>query len=165
MNIPSGKPSLVRKKIIDALNRIGLVTFWWVKNVDTWEANCFLQGWSNGGWHMGRGIREKWNAARLAYQKWCHRRSLSSGYKVWLEHPHSFFHGSLGFSTKALQIWNSTWVMMNQQTRRLSKMPEVVRAEISPWFIENKAFEEEIPEKIYKLDTNAKFTNSNLKVI
>uniref|UniRef100_B9I2I3 Acyl-[acyl-carrier-protein] hydrolase n=1 Tax=Populus trichocarpa TaxID=3694 RepID=B9I2I3_POPTR len=57
----------------------------------------------------------------------------------------------------------STWVMMNQQTRRLSKMPEVVRAEISPWFIENKAFEEEIPEKIYKLDTNAKFTNSNLK--
>ncbi|KAL9372393.1 hypothetical protein Peur_034637 [Populus x canadensis] len=57
----------------------------------------------------------------------------------------------------------STWVMMNQQTRRLSKMPEVVRAEISPWFIENKAFEEEIPEKIYKLDTNANFTNSNLK--
>ncbi|KAL9334919.1 hypothetical protein Peur_072100 [Populus x canadensis] len=57
----------------------------------------------------------------------------------------------------------STWVMMNQQTRRLSKMPEVVRAEISPWFIENKAFEEKIPEKIYKLDTNAKFTNSNLK--
>ncbi|CAK7349654.1 unnamed protein product [Dovyalis caffra] len=57
----------------------------------------------------------------------------------------------------------STWVMMNQQTRRLSKMPVVVREEISPWFIEKKAFEEEIPEKINKLNKTAKFTNSNLK--
>ena len=44
-------------------------------------------------------------------------------------------------------------------------MPEAVRAEISPGFIEKKTFQEEIPEKINKLNTNAKFTNSNLKVI
>ncbi|KAJ6970057.1 hypothetical protein NC653_034585 [Populus alba x Populus x berolinensis] len=56
-----------------------------------------------------------------------------------------------------------TWAMMNQQTRCLSKMPEAVRAEISPGFIEKKTFQEEIPEKISELNTNAKFTNSNLK--
>ncbi|KAJ6868471.1 hypothetical protein NC651_033520 [Populus alba x Populus x berolinensis] len=43
-------------------------------------------------------------------------------------------------------------------------MPEAVRAEISPGFIEKKTFQEEIPEKINKLNTNAKFINSNLKV-
>lgn len=54
--------------------------------------------------------------------------------------------------------------MMNQDTRRLSKMPEEVRAEISPWFIEKQAIKEDIPEKIVKLDDNAKYVNSNLKV-
>lgn len=58
----------------------------------------------------------------------------------------------------------STWVMMNQKTRRLSKMPEEVRAEISPWFIEKKAIKEDVPEKIDKLDNNAKYVNSDLKV-
>ncbi|XP_059434443.1 palmitoyl-acyl carrier protein thioesterase, chloroplastic-like [Corylus avellana] len=57
----------------------------------------------------------------------------------------------------------STWVMMNQQTRRLSKMPEEVRAEISPWFIEKQAIKEECPEKIIKLDNKARYMNSNLK--
>lgn len=54
--------------------------------------------------------------------------------------------------------------MMNQKTRRLSKMPEEVRAEISPWFIEKQAIKEDFPEKIAKLDNNAKYVNSNLKV-
>ncbi|KAG6655843.1 hypothetical protein CIPAW_05G245000 [Carya illinoinensis] len=57
----------------------------------------------------------------------------------------------------------STWVMMNQQTRRLSKMPEEVRAEISPWFIEKQAIHEDSPEKIIKLDSKARYMNSNLK--
>ncbi|XP_041015045.1 palmitoyl-acyl carrier protein thioesterase, chloroplastic-like [Juglans microcarpa x Juglans regia] len=57
----------------------------------------------------------------------------------------------------------STWVMMNQQTRRLSKMPEEVRDEISPWFIENQAITEDSPEKIIKLDSKARYMNSNLK--
>lgn len=54
--------------------------------------------------------------------------------------------------------------MMNQQSRRLSKMPEEVRAEISPWFIEKQAIKEDVPEKIVKLDDKAKYVNSNLKV-
>ncbi|XP_022993287.1 palmitoyl-acyl carrier protein thioesterase, chloroplastic-like [Cucurbita maxima] len=57
----------------------------------------------------------------------------------------------------------STWVMMNQQTRRLSKMPEEVRAEISPWFIEKHAIKEDAYEKISKLDDKAKYMNSDLK--
>ncbi|GMP83541.1 hypothetical protein CsSME_00037418 [Camellia sinensis var. sinensis] len=57
----------------------------------------------------------------------------------------------------------STWVMMNKQTRRLSKMPEEVRAEISPWFIEKQAIKEEVNEKIEKLDDKAKYVNSDLK--
>jgi len=54
--------------------------------------------------------------------------------------------------------------MMNEKTRRLSKMPEEVRTEISPWFIEKQAIHEDVPEKISKLDSNAKYVNSNLKV-
>ncbi|XP_022862840.1 palmitoyl-acyl carrier protein thioesterase, chloroplastic-like [Olea europaea var. sylvestris] len=57
----------------------------------------------------------------------------------------------------------STWVMMNQQTRRLSKMPDEVRAELSPWFIEKQAINEESHEKIDKLDDKALYVNSGLK--
>ncbi|XP_030973474.1 palmitoyl-acyl carrier protein thioesterase, chloroplastic-like [Quercus lobata] len=58
----------------------------------------------------------------------------------------------------------STWVMMNQETRRLSKMPEEVRAEISPWFIDKQAIKKDCPEKIVKLDSKARNMDSNLKV-
>ncbi|KAF0922197.1 hypothetical protein E2562_028790 [Oryza meyeriana var. granulata] len=57
----------------------------------------------------------------------------------------------------------STWVMMNKNTRRLSKMPEEVRDEISPWFIDRHAIEEESTDKIIKLDTNATYVDSDLK--
>ncbi|KAM0961262.1 hypothetical protein ACFX13_020989 [Malus domestica] len=57
----------------------------------------------------------------------------------------------------------STWVMMNQKTRRLSKMPEGVRGEIAPWFIEKQAIPGDVPEKIVKLDNNAKYVNNDLK--
>ncbi|KAI5677322.1 hypothetical protein M9H77_08272 [Catharanthus roseus] len=57
----------------------------------------------------------------------------------------------------------STWVMMNRQTRRLSKMPDEVRAEISPWFIMKQAIKDDTPEKIEKLNDNAKYVKSNLK--
>ncbi|KAH7528679.1 hypothetical protein FEM48_Zijuj05G0097600 [Ziziphus jujuba var. spinosa] len=59
----------------------------------------------------------------------------------------------------------STWVMMNQETRRLSKMPEEVRAEISPWFIDKKAIQENnnTPETIKKLENNARYMKHNLK--
>ncbi|XWS68803.1 hypothetical protein CRYUN_Cryun04dG0123800 [Craigia yunnanensis] len=55
----------------------------------------------------------------------------------------------------------STWVMMNEQTRRLSNILEEVRDEISPWFIEKQAMKD-VPEKIIKLDEKAKYVNSNL---
>lgn len=54
--------------------------------------------------------------------------------------------------------------MMNRKTRRLSKMPEEVRAEVAPWFIEKQAIEEDAQEKIVKLDKEAKYMNSDLKV-
>ncbi|TYJ43617.1 hypothetical protein E1A91_A03G165400v1 [Gossypium mustelinum] len=57
----------------------------------------------------------------------------------------------------------STWVMMNEKTRRLSKMPEEVRDEISPWFVDKRAINEDVPEKIVKLDDNARYVNSDLK--
>ncbi|XP_047151117.1 palmitoyl-acyl carrier protein thioesterase, chloroplastic-like [Vigna umbellata] len=57
----------------------------------------------------------------------------------------------------------STWVMMNRKTRRLSKMPEEVRAEVAPWFIEKQAIKEDAQEKIVKLDKEAKYMNSDLK--
>ncbi|MQM09827.1 hypothetical protein Taro_042707 [Colocasia esculenta] len=57
----------------------------------------------------------------------------------------------------------STWVMMNRETRRLSKMPEEVREEISPWFVDKYAIQEEAPEKIMKLGDSAKYMDSDLK--
>lgn len=55
--------------------------------------------------------------------------------------------------------------MMNENTRRLSRMPEEVRAEISPWFIEKQAIIEDNPENIVKLGSSATYMNSDLKVI
>lgn len=57
----------------------------------------------------------------------------------------------------------STWVMMNKVTRRLSKMPEEVRGEIAPWFIDRHAIQDEATEKIVKLDSNAMYIDSDLK--
>ncbi|XP_066344819.1 palmitoyl-acyl carrier protein thioesterase, chloroplastic-like [Miscanthus floridulus] len=57
----------------------------------------------------------------------------------------------------------STWVMMNKVTRRLSKMPEEVRGEIAPWFIDRHAIQDEATEKIVKLDSTAMYVDSDLK--
>ncbi|MQM19741.1 hypothetical protein Taro_052751 [Colocasia esculenta] len=46
----------------------------------------------------------------------------------------------------------SVWVMMNKQTRRLSKFPEEVRAEIEPYFVEQSAIVDEDNRKLPKLD-------------
>ncbi|XP_022754941.1 palmitoyl-acyl carrier protein thioesterase, chloroplastic-like [Durio zibethinus] len=42
--------------------------------------------------------------------------------------------------------------------------PEEVRDEISPWFIEKNAIQEETPETIKKLDNTRKYINGKLKV-
>ncbi|XP_008785915.1 palmitoyl-acyl carrier protein thioesterase, chloroplastic-like [Phoenix dactylifera] len=46
----------------------------------------------------------------------------------------------------------SVWVMMNKHTRKLSKMPEEVRAEIGPYFLEHAAIADEDSRKLPKLD-------------
>lgn len=43
-------------------------------------------------------------------------------------------------------------------------MPDEVRAELSPWFIEKQAIMEDTPEKMKKLDDTAKHGTSSLKV-
>jgi len=43
-------------------------------------------------------------------------------------------------------------------------MPEEVRAEVAPWFIEKQAIKEDAHEKIVKLDKEAKYMHSDLKV-
>ena len=60
----------------------------------------------------------------------------------------------------------STWVMMNRKTRKLSKMPEEVRAEICPYFLERSAIKDEslLTQKIIRLNGNAEFVRSGLTV-
>ena len=43
-------------------------------------------------------------------------------------------------------------------------MPEEVRGEIAPWFIDRHAIQDEATEKIVKLDSTAMYVDSDLKV-
>lgn len=57
----------------------------------------------------------------------------------------------------------STWVMMNQDTRRLSKMPKEVLAEISPYFLSKTCVKADPCQKIKKLDdSTAPYSRSDL---
>ncbi|KAH7832886.1 hypothetical protein Vadar_001069 [Vaccinium darrowii] len=56
-----------------------------------------------------------------------------------------------------------TLVVMNKETRRLSKMPEEVTKELSPFFIEKRALEEIMKEKIETVNGKAKYVSSDLK--
>lgn len=49
---------------------------------------------------------------------------------------------------------SSVWVMMNKHTRRLSKMPDEVRAEIGPYFADTPPVIDEDGRKLPKLDDN-----------
>ncbi|XP_041008113.1 palmitoyl-acyl carrier protein thioesterase, chloroplastic-like isoform X4 [Juglans microcarpa x Juglans regia] len=55
---------------------------------------------------------------------------------------------------KTLTRASSVWVMMNKQTRRLSKIPEEVRGEIEPYFTDTVPVVEEDSRKLQKLDDN-----------
>ncbi|KAF8400738.1 hypothetical protein HHK36_014038 [Tetracentron sinense] len=48
----------------------------------------------------------------------------------------------------------SVWVMMNKWTRKLSKMPEEVRREIEPYFVDCAPILDEDSRKLPKLDNN-----------
>jgi fatty acyl-ACP thioesterase B len=56
--------------------------------------------------------------------------------------------------------------MMNRKTRKLSKMPEEVRAEISPYFLSRSAIKDEstMTQKISRLNGNADYVRSGLTV-
>eukprot|EP00252_Welwitschia_mirabilis_P012653 TRINITY_DN2796_c0_g1_i1.p1 TRINITY_DN2796_c0_g1~~TRINITY_DN2796_c0_g1_i1.p1 ORF type:complete len:417 (-),score=71.89 TRINITY_DN2796_c0_g1_i1:542-1792(-) len=57
----------------------------------------------------------------------------------------------------------STWVMMNRNTRKLSKIPDAVRAEIQPFFNPRTVFKNEDTRKLRRLeDGNAEYTCSDL---
>ncbi|KAG6548060.1 hypothetical protein Mapa_010494 [Marchantia paleacea] len=56
----------------------------------------------------------------------------------------------------------STWALMHEDTRRLAKLPDVVRAEITPVFIERCALDEGIFDRISKLDDTADYIKLNL---
>ncbi|KAA8523074.1 hypothetical protein F0562_009497 [Nyssa sinensis] len=47
---------------------------------------------------------------------------------------------------------SSVWVMMNKETRRLSKMPDEVRVEIEPYFVDSPPVVDEDRRKLPKLD-------------
>ncbi|KAJ9168406.1 hypothetical protein P3X46_019934 [Hevea brasiliensis] len=49
---------------------------------------------------------------------------------------------------------SSVWVMMNKLTRRLSKIPEEVRGEIEPYFLNSDLVVDEDSRKLPKLDEN-----------
>ncbi|KAI4380423.1 hypothetical protein MLD38_006616 [Melastoma candidum] len=58
---------------------------------------------------------------------------------------------------------SSLWVMMNKHTRRLSKMPEEVRGEIEPHFVDSAPAVAEDNRKLPKLDdSTADFVRSSL---
>jgi fatty acyl-ACP thioesterase B len=58
----------------------------------------------------------------------------------------------------------STWVMMNQDTRRLSKMPQEVLAEISPFFLGKTCIKNDPCQKIQKLNDTAPYSRPDLVV-
>ncbi|KAK1549438.1 hypothetical protein Q3G72_002132 [Acer saccharum] len=55
---------------------------------------------------------------------------------------------------QALTRASSLWVMMNKQTRRLSKLPDEVRGEIEPYFMNSDPIVDEDGRKLPKLDDN-----------
>ncbi|XP_010497396.1 PREDICTED: palmitoyl-acyl carrier protein thioesterase, chloroplastic-like, partial [Camelina sativa] len=58
---------------------------------------------------------------------------------------------------------SSVWVMMNKLTRRLSKIPEEVRGEIEPYFVNSDPVLTEDSRKLTKLDDKtADFVRSGL---
>ncbi|KAF3441951.1 hypothetical protein FNV43_RR15867 [Rhamnella rubrinervis] len=58
---------------------------------------------------------------------------------------------------------SSVWVMMNKLTRKLSKIPEEVRREIEPYFVNSDPVVEEDSRKLTKLDNEtADFVHSGL---
>lgn len=65
------------------------------------------------------------------------------------------------FLTGFYNLWDfslsffSVWVMMNKQTRKLSKMPDEVREEIEPYFVDAAPIIDDDSTKLPKLAVDA----------
>ncbi|WJX25282.1 hypothetical protein P8452_14340 [Trifolium repens] len=57
---------------------------------------------------------------------------------------------------------SSVWVMMNKLTRKLSKIPEEVRGEIEPYFVNSDPVVDEDNRKLTKLDDTAEYIRTGL---
>lgn len=60
-----------------------------------------------------------------------------------------------GRTGETLSRATSNWVTMNKQTRKLSKLPEEVRMELEPYFMENDPVLEEDSRRLMKLDDSS----------
>lgn len=68
-----------------------------------------------------------------------------------------------GKTGETLTRASSVWVMMNKQTRRLSKIPEEVRGEIEPYFLDSAPIVDEDSRKLPKLnDDTADYIHKGL---
>ncbi|KAI3725768.1 hypothetical protein L1987_65560 [Smallanthus sonchifolius] len=90
----------------------------------------------------------------------------------WMSGLHGDGFGATHGMMKNDLIWDITrmqvqvdhiWVMMNEKTRQLSKMPHDVRAEMSPWFIKKQAIKEQSPKKVDKLNYNPRYVMADLR--
>lgn len=149
-----------------------------------------FQGRCCGNRYMGGFIWEKWDASWLACAWSSNGPNCSASDEVgsyicltstffftedlirWLKNLQvSIFNAC--FANVMWLIWCflvlaftcSVWVMMNKLTRRLSKIPEEVRAEIGPYFVDRHPIIDEDSRKVQKLEDNtADFIKRGLNV-
>lgn len=143
---------------------------------------CVLQGWYCPSQYLGLQVREKWYASWLAHQRLQNGRDSNKSIEVgvfssqftsmnFLIRCSIILYNSSWLAGLVLKIdymmrWCfSVWVMMNKQTRRLSKIPEEVRDEIEPHFLDSAPVVEEDDRKLPKLDEEtADFIRKGLTV-
>ncbi|XP_071689309.1 palmitoyl-acyl carrier protein thioesterase, chloroplastic-like [Rutidosis leptorrhynchoides] len=82
---------------------------------------------------------------------------------VQIDHWKSFFGKNNGCGTWSFRDYqsgeilvraSSNWIMMNKETRRLSKFPDDVRAELTPYFVDTPSPIQENIRKYTKIDEN-----------
>lgn len=124
------------------LNIVHLVWLWSIHRIVVgglyWNRSVYLvQGWCGGDRHVGRCGGQKRNAAWLDYQR--------------LQIPENHYKSNKVANEFTLveKILNefdwmhickcSTWAIMNRETRRLSKIPDEVRQELQPFYLDRAA--------------------------
>ena len=129
-----------------------------------------LQGRCDRDRYMGCSIWEEWDAKRLDNPRPHQSENNNKSYKVAdikkKKTSLKFFILNLT-PTKQLSFTGcSTWVIMNRETRKLSKIPEQVREEVRPFFLERTILSQiHADKKIGKLnEETAQHIRSGLAV-